>query len=290
MVSGLCLALLMAGAAQAGLEESGVRIDTGDSANGLVVTVSGKQADYRVDELIVLSIRGNKTFFLWTFTEDDNGNAIVLVPSRHQSGNKYEAGRSYRLPNPGLNFFADAPGSHLITLVASTRWLDVDLERLGTVEQMDAAFAAKGIGIREDRPRTEGIVIRHLPVRIEGAAAAAPADDTLVFARMDRDEYRIGERFRLVYGATESGWLQVYVHEPDGAPVRLTEQAVDEHRLYEVAGRVTGPAGRHEVRAYFKPGESPGESRQAAGEFAAKGLVLDDDEQAAAVYPFTVRQ
>jgi hypothetical protein len=154
----LLLAAPSPGVAQTPLEPAGVRIDRGSQTQTLQLSITGQRRQYRLEHPIEFSIRGNQDFYLWAYTQDDTGQVVVLVPSAEQSGNRYKAGRTYRLPNPGLNFYADAPGPHEITLVASTRWLDLerslrrDAQALGGFfavpsATLEAAFEAQGVRI-----------------------------------------------------------------------------------------------------------------------------------------------
>jgi len=146
--------------------------------------VSGVRARYRVGDSISFQIRGSKTFFLWAYTHANRGEAVLLVPSRSQPGNKYPGGRTFRLPNPGLHFYADDPGAHQIVLVASTRWLDIEnwLRRharvhdeywVADIQALEAEMQSKGVRIGkpgtdsrppQQKPRSsgDGLVVHQL--------------------------------------------------------------------------------------------------------------------------------
>lgn len=110
----------------------GIRPSGSGSSSSTVVNQQGDlqielRADkpsYRVNEAISFSIKGNKTFYLYLFSISEKGEAIMLIPGPEQKGNKYNGNKSYRVPNPGHDFFADRPGRERIVLVASTKWLD----------------------------------------------------------------------------------------------------------------------------------------------------------------------
>jgi len=128
----LFLALPLTASAQDSVQSKlGIR-PSGSSSSSIVLHQQGDlqidfRADkpfYRVDEAISFTIRGNKTFYLYLFSISEQGEAIMLIPGPEQQGNKYSANTSYRVPNPGHDFFADRPGRERIILVASTKWLD----------------------------------------------------------------------------------------------------------------------------------------------------------------------
>ena len=146
--------------------EPALRIERDDGASGvprdgLRLTVGNQRQQFRLNEPIRFTVQGNRTFYLWAYTLDDRGQAVVLVPSAAQRGNKYEAGRPHTLPNPGVSFYADQTGPHEITLIASTQWLDIDrwLQRRGRksgelleipAADLEAAFEEHQIVIRRD--------------------------------------------------------------------------------------------------------------------------------------------
>ncbi len=148
------------------VEAKTIRIGTGrdSSSGGLKLSVNGQRDRYYVGEPIEFYIKGNRTFFLWAYTRDDEGRTILLVPSAAQRGNKYPGGQRHRLPNPNTQFYADSLGRHEIVLVASTRWLEFDrwLDRNARTEgdywTMDTASfeAALEKGVRIGRPPRRG--------------------------------------------------------------------------------------------------------------------------------------
>ena len=275
-------ALAQAQPAEPELDAKQIRIDTQSKA--LQLEVTGVKASYAIDEPIELDVRGNHAFYLWVYARDPSGDAVLLVPSSLQTANKYQGGRTHRVPNPGLRFAADEAGPHEITLIASTRWLDIDLaRRAGTgsrdnlpfkAAELDHAFTEKGIRIQRDgaRPASRSdAVVRQIAFTVRGEparpdpAAAGP----LTFVKMDRADYRIGDSFRLVFGATEDGFVHVFLREPNGDVVRVLDRPVAANRLYHETGAITAPAGRQRMMAvYTKDG-------RASPAFAAKGVTLD---------------
>ncbi len=142
--------------------------------------ISSPNRQYRLKDRIEFQVSGNQDFFLWAYTVDRNGQATVLVPGPAQSGNKYDAGRRYRVPNPGVSFYADETGPHQITVVATTRWIDIDhwlqrhAQKSGELlaipaAELESAFSEMGVTIGRDQPGSGGtgpdrreIVVRYL--------------------------------------------------------------------------------------------------------------------------------
>ncbi|MEI2806932.1 MAG: DUF4384 domain-containing protein [Albidovulum sp.] len=293
----------------AGIDAKQVRIEP--QAAALQLDVTGIKPKYAIDEPIQFEVRGNRTFYLWAYARDPRGEAVLLVPGPAQTGNKYQGGWTHVLPNPGRRLVADETGPHDITLIASTRWLDIDLARAAKAgaggaltakaATLDGAFDEKGIRIQRDGAAppvaSADTVIRRIAFDVGGEPRRAGPDAppppatgaALPFVRMDRAEYRLGDRFRLVFGATEDGYIHVFLREPDGDLVRLLEREVRANRAYEETGTITEPAGpQRMVVRYSRDGRLP-----AAGAAAldVKGVALDRAQpETAADYSFTVRR
>ncbi|MDG4583869.1 MAG: DUF4384 domain-containing protein [Candidatus Competibacter sp.] len=290
----------------AGLDAKQVRIEP--AAGALQLDVTGVKPKYAIGEPIQFEVRGNRTFYLWAYARDPRGDAVLLVPSPAQTGNKYQGGWIHSLPNPGLKILADEAGPHEITLIASTRWLDIDPARVAKAgadglftakaAALDSAFDEKSIRIQRDGnslpTANADTVIRRMTFEVSGDRRRPGADSSppatgaaLPFVRMDRVEYRLGERFRLVFGATEDGYVHVFLREPGGDLVRVTGREVLANRAYEETGTITEPAGSQRMVVLFsRDGRLPANG---AAALDAKGVMLDRP-QPTADFAFTVRR
>lgn len=290
----------------AGLDTKQVRIEP--TAGALQLDVTGVKPKYAIGEPIQFEVRGNRTFYLWAYARDPHGDAMLLVPSQAQAGNKYQGGWTHALPNPGLKILADEAGPHEITLIASTRWLDIDPARVAKAgadgiftakaAALESAFDEKGIRIQRDGnpspTASADTVIRRISFDVNserrrpGAETPPATGAALPFVRMDRTDYRLGDRFRLVFGATEDGYVHVFLREPDGDLVRLVEREVRANRAYEETGTITDPAGpQRMVVRYSRDGRLPASD---ARTLDSKGVALDRAPADAADFAFTVRR
>lgn len=284
-------------------EAKQVRIEP--QAGALQLDITGIQSQYAIGEPIRFQVRGNRAFYLWAYARDPRGTAMLLVPGQAQTGNKYQGGWNHTIPNQGLKILADEAGPHEITLIASTRWLDIDLTRrlqagesgifTGKAATFDEAFAEKGLRLQDgSATAATDTVIRRFAFGVSDERRVTrptppAAGAALPFVRMDRADYRLGDSFRLVFGATEDGYVHVFLREPDGNLVRVIEREVRAHRAYEETGSITEPAGpQRMVVMYSRDGRLPTGSAQALD---TKGVTLDRTlPNAAADYPFTVRR
>lgn len=157
------------------VERDDGRTNGAPQAGNFQLQISNPKPQYRLKDRIEFYVSGNQDFFLWAYTVDQNGQATVLVPGPAQSGNKYTAGRRHRVPNPGVSFYADETGPHQITVVATTRWFDIDrwLQRNAQksgellsipVAELENAFGEMGVRIGPDRPGSGGTKPEHQEV------------------------------------------------------------------------------------------------------------------------------
>ena len=108
---------------------SGYSSSVVDTQGDLEIDFRASQNSYRVNDPISFTIKGSKTFFLYLFSINEYGEAVMLIPGPEQKGNKYKGNRSHRVPNVGKELFADRPGRERVVLVASTKWLDPGTNR-----------------------------------------------------------------------------------------------------------------------------------------------------------------
>ena len=277
LFTGLGVPLVALSQSDSEVDSKQIRIESGGDS-GLEVLVRGIQEDYAVGEPIEFEVEGNRTYFLWVYATDPAGDAVLLVPSSLQKYNKYTGGRAHRVPNRPLEFAGDVSGPHTLTLVASTRWLDVDVSGGGPRKgmELDQAFSSKGIQIRRGDGDTAvqgdaNTVIRQIPIQVTGRQAAVNPEPSsaMTFVRLDRDQYQLGERFQMIFGATEDGFVQVMVREPGGDLVQMLEQEVTANQVYQEQGTITDPVGAHAMLAFFSE-----ESSVDTGTMS-KGVVLD---------------
>ena len=315
----LTIAFLTA-CAQAGMElgieevgEKAIRAETPDS-EPLRVSLEPVKASFKVDEPIRFNVHGNKTFFLYLYSIDNETDEVtLLLPTRRgQRHNKYPANRILPVPNKGeIELLADAPGRERLLMVASTKYLPVKSKwyrrgadhYVGKTAHFEQEFAEKGIRVRgPDKTRNDKVLVKTVMVRIDGArrdgdSPSASASHVWLTTRGNRQDYAIGDPIEAVFGAGQDGWIHLYVVEPNGQHSRLKSYAVKENRTYRAKAVAADPAGKHALVAVYSEDDDPGRTLSSDSsekglsllDAAPKGVELVDDEPAPmAVYRFRI--
>jgi hypothetical protein len=112
-------------------EEKAVGFRSGDDSDGdFQVRFEPLKDVYQTGERIRFKIKANKTCYLYLFSIDEAQNrGYVLLPNVKQQYNKYKADVEYNVPEKDVEFFSDQPGTERIVMVASTKKLDIKMEK-----------------------------------------------------------------------------------------------------------------------------------------------------------------
>lgn len=111
-------------------EKLGIRSVAGDGppvhvSDNLNIKFTPTQQTYRVNDGIEFTLKGDRDFFLYLFSINDNNEAILLIPGKTLKNNKYEAHKTYRVPtDKRFEFYSDKPGKERVIMFASTKWID----------------------------------------------------------------------------------------------------------------------------------------------------------------------
>ncbi len=314
------LMVLIAAEAQETEEEKGIRLRRGDesSSSSLRVRFEPVKDVFEVGEPLRFEIRGNKRFFLYLYTTDpDTGQTVLILPNQRQKTNQYEANRTYRVPNPNVEFYGDEPGRERFTMLATTRYLEIDSARFsksgdflsGSTQDLEQEFESKGIHIRgpERDRRGSNRVVKDVAINIEGYSSgrrdrgigrddSGIASDANVFLSTEKENYAVGEQVRIVFGADREGWLHLYTTEPDGYRSLLTRKRVDANDLQHATARAQAPGGQHALIAVYTEDSSFDDSLldgMSEDKLAGKGLSLvsgGGDSLSSAVQRFWIEE
>ena len=285
----LALALTAGLAAHAdvslGADEAGakaIRVDDPESAP-LRVVLEPTRDSFKVGEPIRFHVRGNKTFYLYLFSVDDDGDATLILPTKEgQRHNKYPADTKLPVPNEGApDFLADEPGRETLVVVASAKylrwksnWFLDGAESYVDKAEFEKEFASKGIRVGAGKDADDDVVAKRISVRVRGeddAGRERQTADVWLTTKGNRAEYAMGERIDAVFGAGENGWLQLYVIEPNGKYSRLKTYEVEKDKTYTMRAVAEDPVGKHAFVAVYTEDE-PGAATLGRG---ADKSVLD---------------
>ena len=247
--------------------EKAIRVQ---SSKQLKVDISTTKETYRVGEPIRFRVKGNQSFFLYMYTVDEDGEAVLLLPNAEQEGNKYPGKRSYMVPNKGVEFAADESGKEEVILIASRKYISVDKDKFaksasfftGSAEDMESEFTSKGIVVRKpdssNSKKRDGIVVKRMEISVKGKARnrydADDSDDVpegTPFVSANKTRYETGNKVRLSYGADKSGYVHLYIVEPGGAYSRLQTKKVKADQAYYLNAVAEAPTGKHTVVAIY---------------------------------------
>lgn len=309
-VSAICASVLtgLSNPAFADLEQvesKRIRIGrTEQPANSLDVSMEPTKSSYQVGEPIRFRVRGNRPFYLYLYSTDkDTGESVLLLPSKHQRSNKYPGRGSYTVPNRGVVIDATEEGHETITMVATTKYIDVKSAKLkaagdfsvGKTKDLEEFFGDKGIRIRTNtgQPASgNGMVVRNIDLRIRGERFAYQDDDddsqaegskdSVAFLSTSKSRYSMGEKLRVVFGANQKGWVHLYTIEPSGSISLLTSRKVDGKAIESVLARAESPLGRHTLVAAYTKGKDFDESilDDVADDRSSKALRLVSEDSA----------
>ncbi len=310
------LSVLPASVAQA-VTAKAITVEAPSGQKKLDVDFESTKDTYKVGEPIRFRVKGNQKFFLYVYSVDEDGEAVLLLPNERQDGNKYPGNRRYMVPNKNVEFVADAPGNEEIIMIASKKYLEVSEDRLnkaagflmGSVDMIESEFSSKGIEVRKPTKRREGVVVKRMEIDIKGKRANDDDDDGddafastgQPFISGNKKRYDEGDTVRLTYGANNDGWVHLYVVEPGGSYSRMKRKKVKADKAYHIKATAESPTGRHAVVAvYSKEKQIDAEDvledkalPMSIDDFSSKGLgsISDEDESklSTAVFRFYIR-
>ena len=269
-----------------------IRVNIPDS-QPLRVAFEPTQDSFKVGEPVRFHVRGNKTFYLYLFSIDDDGDATLILPQKEgQSQNKYPADTKLSVPNESAPaFLADEPGRETLVMVASAKylrwksnWFVDGADSYVGKAQFEEEFAAKGIRVGTGRSAGDDVVAKRIAVRIrdkDDPASERQTANVWLTTKGNRAQYAMGERIEAVFGSGEDGWVQLYVVEPSGNYNRLKSYEVKKDATYTMRAVAEEPTGQHAFVAVYTEDE-PGEaslsgSGKAVLDTAPKGVRVEEE-------------
>jgi len=211
-----------------------------------------------VNEPRQIRFSANKAFYLWAYWRDQTGRARMLLPSVEQPVNSFDAERQH-----DFRLLPDRSGTYELVLVASTEPLALapQLMTVSNATRITQAFTELGIVIDEtgsidmaQSDQSRNVQVQRLAFQVPVTASTINAStprysgfDTTepqAFVQLDRASYRLDEPFRMIYGATATGYVRILLQQTDGSIEVLLQQAVEAARIYQTVGKAVEPLGR----------------------------------------------
>lgn len=267
MLAVVCVASPAYSAEPAGAEKA-VRVRDGAPAAASGFKAATEKPAYRVDEPIRLKVQSDRDVYVYVYTVDAaSGNAWLLFPNRQNVDNRIAAQRLVKIPGSNVEFVSDQPGVEKLIVVASPKKIDIDPHKLtgrgdfpeAKTADLESSFESKGIRVRDsEAPQAEGVVVKRLDVKILAKGERSPdaaANAATVFINTSRASYQEGERMSIVYGASEPGWVHLFVVEPDGARSLLKRQKSRGDEQFRAVARAEAPLGKHYLVAVYSKSE-----------------------------------
>ena len=302
----LCsLSAMLTGLSQSGFAQSAADSVTEKFINveaprwqALELKVMGLQHCASASEPQQVRFSANKAFYLGAYWRDQAGNAKMLLQPQ---ATPFDATREH-----SLRFNVDQAGAYELVLVATSEPLALEpaLVTANSNAQIVQAFARLGIDIDADpAPQNaantkattrQDVQVQRYPFEVLATPAqttppapqrysAFSSDAPLAFVQLDRSSYRLGEPFRLIYGATAAGYVQIFLQQPNGSTEVLLSQAIEAEHIYQAAGKAVEPLGTQALLISY--------SRQppSATDLTPRGLALDTPLPAnTALFPFVI--
>lgn len=244
----------------------------------LDLSVTPNRTAYKVGDTFSINVRGNQDYYLWVFAmNEDAGRGRMLVPGVVQSGNRYNANSSYKVPSGGsYELFMDKPGLERIVVVASTKWIAVDVNKLQrnqyfySTSYKGMETQLKGLRLLPGQGQTvrtaPSVVVKEMTLMVssEGPVSTpisnpvipipgfqSSGDNSVIFVSQNKDTYRLGEVVTVAYGATKPGWISLFVQYPNGRSEFLKKEHVDGKSIYTLQAEAVRPVGSQNVMAVF---------------------------------------
>ena len=245
----------------------------------LKVTFQPLKTEYQVGEKIQFKFIPNKPVYLYLFSIDQAGNrGSVLLPNPSQADNKYpKPSRFHLVPYTKFDLRADKVSIEHFRMVASTKQQEFDSSHLKATGKVWVGSADDMSKALRFRPKDQTVsldlkvlvVPQNNPIPVSQPATqpsipAANTDENIVgtFIAASRQQYRVNEEIKMVYGADQKGQVTLYLVSPSGKRQMLHQEEVDGNSIYSLTAMAKEPIGNHQLIAEYA---SSGKSTQSKG-------------------------
>lgn len=280
---------------------AGIRMGSNSSSMPLEVSFKVVKPIVNVGDRVRFKVKGNKQFYLYLFTISDSGQAHVILPNKLQQYNIYKPGLDYIVPEKDLEFYADAPGTEEVIMVATTKKLTVNTHRFKEAGQFYSASKevvqaeVKELKVRSHKVKAQQVAtnLRFTVVGRPQVTSEPPAEALPVVTEVscDRSVYHDGENVIINYGADVSGYIYLWYRDGNNMPNFLKKEYVEGGHSKQLTAIAEAPYGKHTLYAVWSADGEAASKDLFDKNITAKGLSLQPDSDGqSANYSFTITQ
>ena len=247
---------------------------------------------YKINEPIRLKVSGDKDYYLYLYSQDEDGGATQLFPNKKLQNNHFLAGRTYVMPGGEMPLTATKGNTtERLMVVASLKKLDFNYDNFdsagdyysGKGDFLKKEFKNKDIVwgdsitesgesvIRPDEPntrrdeqnlkhsnmtRTFNLKINNQRYPVNERVDEGNAPTAMVLLNADKKAYNVGDPMRIMYGATEDGIVTLAYEYEDGARQLLQKVKVKAGEIKVIKALADSPGGKHTLLAWMGNGAS----------------------------------
>jgi hypothetical protein len=287
MTSALVALLLSAWVPGANADASGKPVE----ASGKALTMGENQAvaekfkfnaeplkkTYKINEPIRLKLNGDKDYYLYLYSMNEDGDAVQLFPNKKQKNNHFVAGRTYVMPGGDSQVLRADKGNttERLMVVASLKKLDFNYENFessgdyytGKGDFLKKQFMTKDIrwgdaasetgesaSIRDNVTRTLSLKISNQRYVETDRNDDVASVDGVVLLSADKKIYNVGDSMRIMYGSSVDGVVTLAYEYEDGARQVLQKTKVKAGELKSIKAVAEAPGGKHTLLAWMGSG------------------------------------
>jgi hypothetical protein len=280
ITSALVVLLLSAWMPGAYAETSGKALTMGDSATAtekFKFNAEPLKKTYKINEPIRFRVNGDRDYYLYIYSQDEDGSAVQLFPNKKQKNNRFAADRTYVMPGRDSKPLTADKGNttERVMVVASLKKLDFNYD---SFESSGDYYAGKGDFLKNqfkskdirwgdsendsgDSTSKRDSVTRTINLKINNQRYSETSrdDDSTqstgpVLLSANKKTYDVGDTMRIVYVAPVDGVVTLAYEYEDGSRQILQKTRAKAGELKNVKATAEAPGGKHTLLAWMGSG------------------------------------
>lgn len=280
ITSALVVLLLSAWVPGAHAETSGKALTMGDSSTAtekFKFNAEALKKTYKVNEPIRLKVNGDRDYYLYLYSMDEDGNAVQLFPNKKQKNNRFVAGRTYVMPGGDSRPLTADTGNttERLMVVASLKKIDFNYDSFessgdyytGKGDFLKNQFKSKDIrwgdsandagestSKRDSVTRTINLKISNQRYDETNRDDDSGQSTGTVLLNANKKAYSVGDTMRIMYVAPVDGVVTLAYEYEDGSRQILQKTRVKGGELKNVKATAEAPGGKHTLLAWMGSG------------------------------------